>query len=151
MHEPNIEVIARAIITDETGSKMLFCAAKNQAYFYLPGGHLEFGEKAKAALIREFYEETGADISSAEFRFAGTSEHVFMQDGVSRHEVNLYFEVANVFSGEEEIASLEEDISFRWISLGDILELPVFPAEIVPSLSRWQRGNSIDWRNEEQQ
>lgn len=148
MNEPAIEVIARAIITDETDSKMLFCSPKDNAYFYLPGGHVEFGETAKSALVRELFEETGADTSSAEFRFAGASENIFHQDDAPHHEMNLCFEVSGVFSGEEEVASLEEHISFQWVPIADIGELPVLPEKMKPLLSEWHSGKRIQWKNE---
>lgn len=125
-----IEVIARAIITDDTKTKILFCAPKDASYFYLPGGHIEFGERAKAALIRELSEETGIDASEAEFRFVGVSENIFTQENIPRHEINIYFEIAGIFSGKEDIPSFEEEIAFRWLALRDIPNLRVLPEEI---------------------
>lgn len=146
MSGSSIEVIARAIITDESGEKMLFCSPKNEEYFYLPGGHVEFGETAVSALVRELYEETEADTSSAEFRFAGAHENIFTEDDEPHHEVNLYFEVSDVFSGEAEIVSAEDDLSFKWIPLENIVEFPVLPPELGPALSRWRIGGSVKWK-----
>lgn len=143
-----IEVIARAIITDGTEGEMLFCSPKSGAYYYLPGGHIEFGETAKTALTRELYEETGVDISEAEFHFAGAGENIFTQDSVPHHEVNLYFEVKGVFSGNEDIPSLEEEISFHWLPLSDIPSLPVLPEAIKHSLSEWDSHKELLFENE---
>ncbi len=150
MNDHIIEVIARAIITDETGTKMLFCALRDTEppYFYLPGGHIEFGEMAKVALVRELYEETGVDASEAEFNFAGTDERIFTQGNNPHHEINVYFEVRGVFSGNEEIPSMEEEISFRWLALADISNLPVLPEGIKNFLSQWKKGKQIQWENE---
>ncbi len=145
MNNHTIEVIARAIIIDETGTKMLFCAPRDTEtpYFYLPGGHIEFGETAKVALVRELYEETGVDVSEAEFQFIGTDERIFTQGDSPRHEVNVYFEVREVFSGNEDIPSFEEEILFHWLDIVDIPNLSVFPEGIKNFLSEWAPGKEL--------
>lgn len=145
MSDNSIEIISRAIITDEGNTKILFCAPKTLDYFYLPGGHVEFGETAKTALIRELYEETGVDASEAEFLFCGADENIFTQENNPHHEINAYFEVSGVFSGNEEIPSLEEELAFRWIPIADISKLPVFPEKIKHLLSEWNSGKKISF------
>lgn len=144
MNNQLIEVIARAIIADDTGTKILFCAPKNQKYFYLPGGHIKFGETAESALERELYEEIGAD-ATAELHFSGTEENIFTQENELRHEINVYFEIRGLFSGSENILSLEKDISFHWLALADISNLPVFPNSLSPFFSEWETGKKISW------
>ena len=46
-----IETIARGVCVQN--GKVLLCRAKGGATTYLPGGHIEFGEKGCAALARE--------------------------------------------------------------------------------------------------
>lgn len=143
--DKNIEVIARAIIADETKTRLLFCASRDAAYFYLPGGHVEFGEKAETALIRELFEETGADASGAEFRFAGAEENIFTQNDKPHHEINAYFEVGGVFSGNEEIPSVEDELTFHWLAIADIPQLPVLPEKNKSFLSDWESGKQVHW------
>ena len=52
-----IETIARGVCVQN--GKVLLCRAKGGATTYLPGGHIEFGEKGCAALAREVREELG--------------------------------------------------------------------------------------------
>ena len=54
-----IEVIARGVCVQE--GKILLCRAKGGATTYLPGGHVEFGETGRQALVREVKEEMGVD------------------------------------------------------------------------------------------
>lgn len=143
MSDNTIEIIARAIILDNGGKKILFCAPKSLDHFYLPGGHIEFGETAESALVRELFEETGADASEAEFLFAGTDENIFTQENIQHHEINIYFEVRGVFSGNEEVPSSEEELSFRWVPLSEIFDSPVFPERIKQSLSEWGPNKKI--------
>jgi ADP-ribose pyrophosphatase YjhB (NUDIX family) len=145
MNNGTIEVIARAIITDETKAKILFCSPKDHTYFYLPGGHVAFGETATTALIRELYEETGKDASETGFHFVGAAENIFKQGHILHHEINMHFEVKEIFSGNQEVLSLEEEISFHWRALTDIPNLPILPARIKDFLSEWTTGKKIVW------
>lgn len=138
-----IETIARAIITDETKTKILFCAPTNHAYFYLPGGHVEFGESAASALVREFREETGVAADEGQLRFIGAAENIFMQGNELRHKINIYFEAGGIFSGNEEPASLEKEISFHWLKRKDIRDFPVLPEELKNFLSEWTPGKRL--------
>src|SRR3989344_5324044 len=71
-----IEVISRAVILD--GTRILLCKGKGN-YYCLPGGHVEFGETAEAALRRELMEELGAEVKSAQF--IGSHEKIFEKEG----------------------------------------------------------------------
>ena len=51
------ETIARGVCIQN--GKVLLCRAKGGATTYLPGGHIEFGETGRVALVREMKEETG--------------------------------------------------------------------------------------------
>lgn len=55
----NIECIARAII--EENGKFLLCRGKGKVNFFFPGGHIEEGESAPEALMREIQEELGEE------------------------------------------------------------------------------------------
>jgi 8-oxo-dGTP diphosphatase len=53
--------------------KVLLSKARGYNNTFLPGGHIEFGESAKEALVREVEEELG--ISCSVGRFLGIVEH----------------------------------------------------------------------------
>ena len=70
-----IEVIARGVCVRD--GKILLCRAKGGATTYLPGGHVEFGETGREALVREVKEELGVDAGTGEF--LGVVENSFQQ------------------------------------------------------------------------
>jgi 8-oxo-dGTP diphosphatase len=84
------EIIARAIIRRE--GQLLLARQRTKCWWFLPGGHVEPGERVEVALVREISEEmrTKAKITG----FVGVVEHGYREDGVSHHELNLVFEVA---------------------------------------------------------
>ena len=60
-----IETIARGVCV--RGGKVLLCRAKGGATTYLPGGHIEFGETGRKALVREIKEELGLAAEAGRF------------------------------------------------------------------------------------
>lgn len=79
------------------GKKILLVKHKNIAGKYNlwspPGGGLQFGEKVKDCLVREFAEETNLMVEPRRFLFM----QEFLQD--SLHALELFFEV-HVLGGE---------------------------------------------------
>lgn len=55
-----IEVCARLVIL--VGESILVCRATDKDHYFLPGGHVEYGEDISAALSREMVEELGVII-----------------------------------------------------------------------------------------
>jgi len=87
-----IELIARGLLIRDNA--VLLCRNTGQNYLYLPGGHVEFGESAEQALVREFHEETGWQCRVGELLLA--AELRFTQDRRARHEVSLVFHVEHL-------------------------------------------------------
>src|SRR3989344_6097678 len=52
----NIHIISRGLIAQ--GGDIVLCKTKGAGWFFLPGGHIEEGESARSALLRELEEET---------------------------------------------------------------------------------------------
>lgn len=74
------------------------------------GGSIEFTESAKEAVIREFKEEIGVDVSV----LAGPMvlENVFIHEGERRHEILFVFDLAfpeRAFEGQDRIRFKEDD------------------------------------------
>ena len=113
-----IETIARGVCIRE--GKLLLCRAKGGRTTYLPGGHIEFGETGRQALVREVKEELGLDAQTG--KFLGVVENAFEQHGKPHAEINLVYEL--ILPPDAEIAAREDWIAFEWrdrLDLDDLL------------------------------
>ena len=111
-----IETIARGVCV--RGGKLLLCRAKGGATTYLPGGHIEFGETGRQALVREVKEELGLDAETG--AFLGVVENSFMQKGRPHSEINLVYELLLPDAAAE---AKEDWIEFEWRDLSDLSDL----------------------------
>lgn len=136
--EGHIEVIARGVLLH--GGAVLVCENLKHGYVYLPGGHVEFGESAAAALEREFLEECGAKVKTAHLLLA--DEGTFATKKRRHHELNLVFHVELVGGDPRRIKSLEKDIAFRWLDLAAVPEADLRPLAAKALLSAGVREPS---------
>jgi 8-oxo-dGTP diphosphatase len=123
---PHIEFIARGVLIDS--SRILLCRNIAGGYYYLPGGHVEHGEPAAAALRRELQEE-GA-IAATIGPCLLVHESSFEARGRKYHEINVVFHVERFEPEAKAIASVEPDISLDWIDLASVVDLDVRPDAI---------------------
>lgn len=124
-----IETIARGVCVKD--GKVLLCRAKGGKSTYLPGGHIEFGETGREALVREVKEELGVESSTG--AFLGVVENAFLQHGKPHAEINLVYEMK---IDDADVKSQEDWIEFEWCDLGQLDAAKLLP-EIFRSLSRW--------------
>ena len=84
-----IENIVRGVCVVD--GHVLLCRPKKGGYTYLPGGHIEFGETSRAALVREMKEETGLSVSVGDL--LGVVESQFEQHGQPHCEISLVYQM----------------------------------------------------------
>jgi 8-oxo-dGTP diphosphatase len=117
----SIECIARGII--EKDGKILLCHGKGKENWFFPGGHIEEGEKAEDALIREIMEEIGEE--SEVKQFLGASENKYQTKEGKVHEINLIFKVKLLTNSGQ--VSQEDHLEFNWFSMDELKDMIVFP------------------------
>ena len=131
--EPHIETIARGVCIKD--GRVLLCLPKDRSYSYLPGGHIEFGETGREALVREMKEETGLDATAGDL--LGVVESSFVQKGEKHCEINLIYKMSlggleglGGLGGLEGLESMEDWICFDWVSCDKIDSANLLPPEM---------------------
>ena len=119
-----IETIARGVAIED--GNVLLCRAKGGRTTYLPGGHIEFGEKGCEALKREMLEEMGVEATVGEM--IGVVENSFVQHGKPHAEINLVYKME---LPRGTVAAAKEDwIEFIWQPLEEIEAANLLPEEM---------------------
>lgn len=127
-----IELIVRLVIRKD--DKVLLCQNKSTGNYFLPGGHVEFGDTLEKTMYKELGEELGwtkDDIES--FSFKGYLENAYGEEGEKHCEINMIFDLMPKPGVKAE--SQEDHIGFRWASKEELSVLKILPTEIMPFLS----------------
>jgi len=139
---PAIELITRAMIFHD--GKILLCRKVGAPWYFLPGGHVEFGEEAKTALAREIKEELGVEGTVG--GFIGIVENMFREGEKERHEMNLVFEVS---IAEANLSSQEDHIEFAWVDGTKLQEEQIYPVALKNSILQWIQDKQLFWASNE--
>ena len=118
-----IENIARGVCVVD--GRVLVCRPKAGGYCYLPGGHIEFGEKGREALVREMREETGLAAEAGEL--LGVVESSFEQKGRRHCEISLVYAMTIASTS---VTAQEDWIAFDWVPLADLDKVNLLPPEM---------------------
>jgi len=116
-----IEIIVRAVIINN--GKILLCKQKMENCYFLPGGHVKFGESLKKALMREIKEELNMPLK--DYEFLGNVENWYGTKKHKRHEINFVYKVS-LKNGT--IKTTENHIEFYWkifLELNRVKFLPI--------------------------
>lgn len=125
-----IQVVGGAIV-DNLARPAALLAARRSApealagLWEFPGGKVEPGEEADAALVRELLEELGVDVRLGEELPSGRP-----QGWPLNHRASMRVWFAQVTAGEPQ--PLEDHDELRWVPLADpeaVLALPWIPAD----------------------
>ena len=124
----HIETIARGVCIVD--GKVLLCLPRDRRYSYLPGGHIEFGETGREALVREMKEETGLDVTAG--KLLDVVESQFVQNGEQHCEINLIFAMSlkAPLSTDVPPPAREDWICFDWCPCDKISAMNLLPPEM---------------------
>jgi len=99
--------------------------------FALPGGHIHIGETTEAALIREYKEETGADISC--MRLLWSEECFWAWNGKAAHNFSFYYLIKLI--DDSSIPDIGKFIRHKdngnvvigWMPIEEIQNITIYP------------------------
>lgn len=131
----------RAVV--ESNGKILVCRAKKKGYYYLPGGHLEYGEKMQDALAREIKEELNAVLDK--ISFIGVVDNIFTEDGETHHEVNFVFKVK---LKNNKTKSMEDHIDFAFLSRKEFAKAEFYPIALKKAILKWFKDKKTFWASQ---
>ena len=111
--------------------------SKNQEFYRCLGGGIEFLEKSKDALKREFKEEINIEIELGDF--LGISENIFNYKGKDAHELILFYEAyINDEDYQQEYDLVDDDSESEaiWVDIDKFKnkELVLYPEQIFKYL-----------------
>lgn len=114
-------------------NKILLIKKSRGAYkgmFDLPGGGIEFGEKAEEALKREFIEETGVILK--DYAFISHNEYFcdYLNDTNeprALHHLGLYYKVSALFDKIKTDADGQDSLGAEFIDINDLDKIKISP------------------------
>jgi 8-oxo-dGTP diphosphatase len=139
MKKKEFHRLARAVIRKSDG--ILLAKAEGWQNSFLPGGHVEIGEGAESALLRELQEELG--LKGKIVSFLGDFEHSW------QYEDTVHFELTHVFEvliDREQIESQEPHLRFFWANSEEFEELDLQPYPLIEVLRESRLPASV-WRS----
>lgn len=137
----NFEVCPRALVISR--GKILFVKHKKSNWFFLPGGHVEFGESVERALAREMREELGVNVKSS--KFIGAIDNVYSEKNILHDELNLVFAVT---TGRKQVESQEDHLQFVWLGKNEIARAKILPPVMKKQLAKWLKDKRTFWASQ---
>lgn len=135
-------LIARAVVLK--GGYVLLAHQKGAANTFLPGGHIEMGESAPAALKREIFEELGLDSDVS--GYLGALEADWEEEEIKHYEINHIFRVAiKAIEPNEPPVSREAHLEFFWSAIEDLSKNNLLPHPLIPLIKRLAEGDESIW------
>ena len=124
-------------------NKILVQREKGGSDYALPGGHVAAGETSAESLIREFKEETGADISCS--RMIWVEEAFWEWGGKNAHTIAFYYLVSLIYEADIPDGYCRPhndncDVILEWVPIDKLKDLTVYPSFIKDKISDISEG-----------
>ena len=112
-------------------NKILVQRDRDGNEFALPGGHVKIGETLENGLIREYKEETGADILCK--RILWSEECFWEWNGKHAHNIAFYYLIelceGSVIPDNDEFVSHKDNcnVVLGWMPIDEIQDVIIYP------------------------
>ena len=111
--------------------KLLVQHDRGGSEYALPGGHVRIGETTADGLVREYKEETGADIKVGKLLW--TEECFWQWNGVKVHNIAFYYLIE--LAGDSDIPDTGVFISHKdnsrvvlgWVQIEKLADMRIYP------------------------
>ena len=125
--------------------KILIQRGIDDTEFALPGGHVAWGETSAEALVREYMEELGANISIDRLLWV---EETFWKWGVNKAHTICHYYLVNLSSpiqipNSGTFKSLKTDESrliFQWVDLSELQNYKIYPVFLNSKITNLSDG-----------
>lgn len=103
--------------------------------YALPGGHVKFGETTMDGLIREYKEETGADIICKKLLW--TEECFWRWKGKQAHNIAFYYlielcEDSDIPLGEDFVSHKDNcNVVIGWMPIEKLKHITIYPTFLI--------------------
>jgi len=124
------------------GGKVLLQRTLDDEGYAFPGGHANFGETSAGAVVREFAEEIGVNITPVRLLWIG--ENFFPWGEKPCHQICLYYQVAfrgkaalpldHSFLARDVIEGSQVQLEFSWHDLSALGDIEVYPVHAKQKL-----------------
>lgn len=111
-------------------NKIMLNKLKNDDFWTFVGGKVAFGESSEKAIIREYFEETGATIEVE--RLVACVENFFVFNSKQWHEILFFYVLKDengeldIFEGERAIRDNSDGI-YKWFDLTELDKIKIQP------------------------
>lgn len=128
-------------------NKVLFQRSKEEDYWFMPGGRVEFHEAAEESLKREMLEEFNTEVTVS--RLVWVIENFFELDHKKFHEIGLFY-LINLSDDhlltyhDDEFVGTEDEFVNKWINLNEIDNYNIVPEFIKSSLKTIEEQDRIE-------
>lgn len=111
-------------------NKLLLCRKAGYDYWIFPGGRALLGESTEEAILREYREETCANLKIG--HLSAIAENFFTLDGKTCHQFLFFYVLKDenggleLFEGERPVADNEHEV-FRWFDISELDSIEIQP------------------------
>lgn len=136
------EIIARGLIRLKN-NKIILCRLVKADWYFLPGGHIEFGESSVESFLRECNEEM--NIQNIQVHdLIGVIENTFSLKGKEHHEINLLLLAS--LNREEAPKSIESHLEFKAFDISELDSMKIMPPGLKEIIFKSFTDKEFSWR-----